>query len=369
MRAWEGMERFLQLSLGSQVGASGIAMIAVIELKQRVQQQARFQGPAGSNSVRLTTEEWRAVAGIHERKTFERAKTRLEELGVLHIVREGKLLEVTLWPAQIPMVESPTRDSEGEVVTSPRERENETKSGSASETDSVATNCVKGRRLRLLKGPNGRRAPIERSDEGTCLGTSCGTGYGTGYGTSAGTSSETGTVSLSKRVLMSKEDEVFFRPEVPENVDSPTFLDNNSLQRYPLNRSSLNRQDNNINNASNEVTNNDQRYNQRRDETIVVPSPEGASLLEFAIHWVQEVGHPLTSYEKEGLVRFLRLGYTEELLVEALRCAVAADNRRMGYVLGILRNWYQEGVRCLEDVVEVKKRWEDLRFLKRTDIS
>ncbi|HZK84315.1 MAG TPA: hypothetical protein VFC58_06460 [Desulfosporosinus sp.] len=31
-------------------------------------------------------------------------------------------------------------------------------------------------------------------------------------------------------------------------------------------------------------------------------------------------------------------------------------------------NWYQEGVRCLQDVAELKKRWEDLRFVKRAKI-
>src|SRR5665648_86009 len=83
----------------------------------------------------------------------------------------------------------------------------------------------------------------------------------------------------------------------------------------------------------------------------------------------QVVGHALTPYEKDGLVRFQRLGYTEELFVEALRCAVAADNRRMGYVLGILRNWHEQGVRCLQDVAAIRESWEDLRFLKRAKIG
>jgi DnaD/phage-associated family protein len=128
--------------------------------------------------------------------------------------------------------------------------------------------------------------------------------------------------------------------------------------RDPLNHHSsfhysLHRQSKNINNEINETTNNGQ-------------CSDGKS--EFATHWVQEVGHPLTPYEKEGLARFHRLGYSDEICVEALRCAVAADNRQMGYVLGILRNWYQEGVRCLEDVALAKKRWDDLRFLKRAKI-
>lgn len=78
---------------------------------------------------------------------------------------------------------------------------------------------------------------------------------------------------------------------------------------------------------------------------------------EFAILWVQEVGHPLTPYEQEGLVRFLRLGYTE-----ALRCAVAADNRRMsGDTAELVSRRGQVYRRCGSR----QERWEDLRFLKR----
>ncbi len=78
------------------------------------------------------------------------------------------------------------------------------------------------------------------------------------------------------------------------------------------------------------------------------------------------MGHPLTPYELEGLLRFQRLGYRDELFREALRCAVAADKRRMGYVLGILRNWYQEGVRGVEDLATVRERWQDQRFIARS---
>ncbi|TGE31884.1 DnaD domain protein [Desulfosporosinus sp. Sb-LF] len=286
MQAWAGIERFLQLSLGSQVGASGVALIAVIELKRMVQQQLGSQEKSGTKTVRLTAEEWRTVAGIHERKTFERARNKLVELGVLHIERDGKLLVVGLWPD---------------------------------------------------------------IDEGTSLATSPGIDCGTGSGTSFGTSSETDSVSLSQRALKSREDVVFPRQDVPENVIS---VRDNELPRYPLNHHSLNRQ---YNNENNDITDNDQRGNEEQ--------------LEFAICWMEEVGHPLTPYEKEGLDRFVRLGYTGDLLMEALRCAVAADNRQMGYVLGILRNWYQEGVRCIEDIDVAKKRWDDLRFLKRSEVS
>ncbi len=279
------MERFLNLSLGSQVGASGVALIAVLEFKRLLQHQEGYQQETGTSTIRLTAEEWRTIAGIHVRKTFERTKAKLEELGVLRIQRNGKLLEITLWP------------------------------------------------------PSGTSRETVRETE---LGTSCETVCETSCETNNGTRSETGTVSLRERVLSSKEDEVFLRTEeAPGNVGP---------LRDPLNRYSLHRQSIYINHEINGTTNNAPRY-------------DGIS--KFATHWVQEVGHALTPYEKEGLVRFIRLGYTEELCVEALRCAVAADNRQMGYVMGILRNWYREGVRCLEDVALAKEHWDDQRFLKR----
>lgn len=356
MDAWAGMERFLHLSLGSQVGASGVALIAVLELKRLLQHQAGYHKEPGTSTIRLTAEEWRTVAGIHVRKTFERAKVMLEELGVLKIERNGKLLEITLWPDPIKAEEENTTcDREVEVVCVTK---GQVVTGLSSNLASeIITTQENGPKLRLQESPpESLGTPYETSNETsyrTGSETTSGTGLGTGCGTSCetnhGTSSETGTVSLSERVLSSREDEVFPRTDVHINVGPLRDpLNRSSLYRYSLNGQYIT-----INNEINDTTNNDQRY-------------DGKS--EFATHWVQEVGHALTLYEKEGVARFLRLGYTDELCVEALRCAVAADNRQMGYVLGILRNWYQEGVRCIEDVALAKKRWDDLRFLKRAKI-
>src|SRR5665648_319515 len=350
MDAWVGLERLLNLSMGTQVGASGVALIAVLELKRRLQHSAEFQGqsPTSSCIVRLTAEEWRSVAGIHVRKTFERTKAKLEELGILRIVRNGKLLEVTLWPDQ---------ESTLEVGFPEGSKQEEFKSVLKSETQmasqsglQVKQGKIRNLKLRLLACTGEISRVAYETDSETSNETSC----GTSNETRIGTSNETGTVSPSERDHRSREDGVFPRPDVTKNVAYPTLLDKHALLRYPLNR---NYNKIHINNVSNEATKNEQRCN------------EGVSLLEFAIHWVQEVGHALTPYEKDGLVRFQRLGYTEELFVEALRCAVAADNRRMGYVLGILRNWHEQGVRCLQDVAAIRESWEDLRFLKRAKIG
>jgi len=179
MEAGAGMERFLNLSLGSQVGASGVALIAVLEFKRLLQHQAGYQQETGTSTIRLTAEEWRTIAGIHVRKTFERTKAKLEELGVLRIQRNGKLLEITLWPS----------------------------SGTSRET--------------------------VRETE---LGTSCETVCETSCETNNGTRSETGTVSLRERVLSSKEDEVFLRTEeAPGNVGPLR----DPLNRYSLHRQSI----------------------------------------------------------------------------------------------------------------------------------
>ena len=342
------MERFLHLSLGSQVGASGVALIAVLEMKRLLQYPVGFQGPSKASAciVRLTAEEWRTVAGIHERKTFERAKAKLEALEVLRIERNGKLLEITLWPDPVQVEDDLALcDQEVEAMCTSTSIEVDTHTEGPTQSSGVPYEAS-------------GQTSWETSKDSE-LEAKIGTGYGTHRGTSLelAARSEPGTGLLRERVLRSREDVVFPRPDVPKNGYYPTKLDNNSLLRYPLTSSSLTRSSLTnikcINNANNETTNNDQRYNVRQEE------------LKFANLWVQEVGHPLTPYEQEGLSLFTRLGYTAELFVEALRCAVAADNRQMGYVLGILRNWYQEGVRCLQDVAEVRKQWEDLRFIKR----
>jgi len=415
MRGWEGLERFLQVSLGSQVGASGVALIAVLELKRIVQQQPGFRGKIQTSSVRLTAEEWRIVAGIHERKTFERARNKLEELGVLSIKRDGKLLVVELWPDRVQTEEKTTACSPDHTTSCSNDGlKNETSKVLNVSRQKSPINRAKGRKLRLVEGSPERLEITCKTDgkskyglsneislgtssetehgihDEVWLETNLETGYGTtnetGYETSSGTScgtiretssetslttssgitSETGTVSQSQRALLSMEDVVFHRQNVSKEISSKR---DNELMRYPLNRYTLDPQ---TKNRSNAMTNNDQRTNECVGETspeLGTQHSEGESLLEFAICWVEETGHPLTPYEKEGLDRFLTLGYTEDLLLEALRCAVAADNRRMGYVLGILRNWYQEGVRSVEDLAVAKKHWEDLRFLKRAKIG
>jgi len=352
MDAWAGMERLLHLSMGIQVGASGVALIAVLELKRRLQYPVEFQAQLGTSPciVRLTAEEWRSVAGIHVRKTFERTKAKLEELGILRIVRSGKLLEVTLWPEPQEATDVCTCDQVHiDIQQSPPEVHHDTQ---------IALPMRPGK-IRNLK-----QRLLDETDHETNLGTSCGTELGTRGGTKSETPRETGTDSLSERILRLKKDEVFLKKGVNKNVTYPTLLDKPALPRYPLNRQYKDNTSK-IDNVSNAVTMNGQRYHERRS----APPSNEISVVEFAIHWVEETGHALTPYEKEGLIRFMRLGYTEELFVEALRCAVAADNRKMGYVMGILRNWYQQGVRCLQDVEAVKKSWDDLRFVKRVKTS
>jgi|GEM_PF-1601292 len=354
MDAWAGMERLLHLSMGIQVGASGVALIAVLELKRRLQYPVEFQAQPGTSPciIRLTAEEWRSVAGIHVRKTFERTKAKLEELGILRIVRSGKLLEVTLWPEPEEATDVCTHDPiHIEIQQSSQETHHNTQIGLP----------IRPGKIRNLK-----QRLLDETDHETNLGTSC----GTELGTRGGTKHETGIASMSKRVLRLKGDEVFLKKDVNKNVAYPTLLDKPALPRYPLNRQDENNTSkinnvSNVNNVSNAVTMNGQHYHERRS----APPSNEISVVEFAIHWVEETGHALTPYEKEGLIRFMRLGYTEELFVEALRCAVAADNRKMGYVMGILRNWYQQGVRCLQDVEAVKKSWDDLRFVKRVKTS
>ncbi|NMA68944.1 MAG: DnaD domain protein, partial [Desulfitobacterium sp.] len=81
--------------------------------------------------------------------------------------------------------------------------------------------------------------------------------------------------------------------------------------------------------------------------------------------WEKEIGQPLTPYQEDGLMLFVRLGYTEDIFIEALRYAVMGDHRHMGYVLGILRNWHNQNVRTKEDIARVQQDWEDKRFLRR----
>ena len=270
MKGWSGLERVFRLSLGVEVGAHALALIAALEFKQLLQKGLHSAEESSHQPVSLSSEEWCSAAGIFDRKAYDRAKAKLEEQGIVNIQREGRVLRVTLWPNLLP--EEPPIQAE----TSPEPLDNcETNNETTNETPS-------------------------RTDQGAS------------------------------------------HPLIPKtNVPS-----------YSLTRSSLNRHPNPKDFSSSSPTinpiliNNNQRNNEQRlNEKRENDNPIGP---EFRRLWQDEMGHALTSYEELGLQRFIRMGFTEEILIEGLRYAVLA-----------------EGFRHPRDITVIQQNWEDQRFIQR----
>ena len=379
MKEWSGLERVFRLSLGVQVGANALALLAALEFKQHLQMD--LLGPAESNNqlISISSEEWRSTAGIFDRKAYDRAKAKLVEAGIIHIQQEGRVLRVTLWP-------NLEKDESNQAIEAPSEPQIE---------------C--GDRTRIASSEDKKVSVIMEAPEGTVEEAVCETIDETEHRTTDRTSLRTtdetthrtvhgtthGTVDAS---IPETDKRVTLTPELSTSF-SRSPLDRYSLNRSPLTLSSWPRysQSNpsinllrlNDEERNNELRNNEQRYNELRirvdlkeSNNAIPPSLSNPNGLlkgsdistKFKRLWQSEIGHALTRYEEEGLERFLRLGFTEEILLEALRCAVLADQRQMGYLLGILRNWYRAGVRHPRDILLVRQSWEDQRFIDRAPV-
>jgi DNA replication protein len=64
----------------------------------------------------------------------------------------------------------------------------------------------------------------------------------------------------------------------------------------------------------------------------------------------QELGRPLTAFECEHIEKWLIAGYSEELIIEALRRGVSAGIRNFRYLDSILREWEKKGIKTRQEV-------------------
>ena len=76
--------------------------------------------------------------------------------------------------------------------------------------------------------------------------------------------------------------------------------------------------------------------------------PDGSTQLTSLFE--QELGRPLTDMECGMIGQWASAGWTEELIIEALRRGVSAGIRTFRYLDSILREWEKKGIRTLEEV-------------------
>lgn len=75
-------------------------------------------------------------------------------------------------------------------------------------------------------------------------------------------------------------------------------------------------------------------------------------------------GRPINPIESEQLLYWLE-HFTPELILKALEIAVLSNNRSFKYINGILRNWGDNGVKCVEDVDQLERKHRALKDKNR----
>lgn len=428
------VERVFRLSLGLEIGVHALSLLAALEFKQLLQKD--LQGPKEKDSqyIRISSAEWCSIAGISERKAYERAKTKLEEQGIIKVEREGRSLRILLWPElggfsgvdrelegvtpdeilENVELESETYEEKeinplelslgteagmdisakveqvsGESVRNSESGETEgTRDGALDELpDEINSKISDGTSNRTLNGT------IKQTSKGTLPGTPGGTKNRTSDGSNPRT---TGSICAGQKLKESRRKSRKHRTpgaskhqslmsQSQKMTFSKTTYKRYALYHNTINRSSLlnNTKISNSNTSSIFIPNNN---NEKRlnglinnldpkliHKNIHKPVDKGDNFVnkhvnissKFRKLWQGEMGQALTPYQEEGIQRFVRWGFSEDILIEALRCAVMADRKHMGYVLGVLRNWFNQGVRELKDIPDIQQRWRDQRFFQR----
>ncbi len=89
----------------------------------------------------------------------------------------------------------------------------------------------------------------------------------------------------------------------------------------------------------------------------LVPESDNNRRIVFS-SYEQEFGRPLSPIEAEQL-KFWFENHPEELILHALRTAVLSQNRSMKYIQAILGNWKKAGARCMQDVEELERKFQE----------
>ena len=73
-----------------------------------------------------------------------------------------------------------------------------------------------------------------------------------------------------------------------------------------------------------------------------------------------EIGFGRTLNEIEaGKIMFWMETHSPELIVHAMEIAVLGNNRSCQYIGGILKNWHDKGVKCVQDVEDLERKHQD----------
>lgn len=87
-------------------------------------------------------------------------------------------------------------------------------------------------------------------------------------------------------------------------------------------------------------------------------------LQDVGKHYQQKIGI-MSPADESKLAKWIELGMCPSLLVAAINKAAEAGKRRINYIEGILKNWYNDGHRTLNDLVKAEQKREQAKAEKQ----
>jgi DnaD/phage-associated family protein len=111
---------------------------------------------------------------------------------------------------------------------------------------------------------------------------------------------------------------------------------------------------NDSNNKDRQASDSNDANNSRQASTEI---PEEFNCIEFKdiIVAYESNFHFPTATEIDYLKDWNKL-FNSEIIIHAIQIAVNKDKRNIHYVNGILRNWKEQGVKCLQDVKDIEQK-------------
>lgn len=97
----------------------------------------------------------------------------------------------------------------------------------------------------------------------------------------------------------------------------------------------------------------------------VCPSVNSDFVLQDVGKYYQQKIGIMSQMDESKLAKWIELGMSPSLLVEAINRAADAGKRRINYIEGILKNWYNDGHRSLSDLVRAEQKREQAKAEKQ----
>ena len=107
--------------------------------------------------------------------------------------------------------------------------------------------------------------------------------------------------------------------------------------------------------------------------SIPKPGPENMSVCpsdfimeDIGKRYQEKIGI-MNSVDEQKLAEWVEMGMSPSLVAEAIDIAAAKGNKRVGFIVGILKNWYNDGHKNISDLVAAEKKRAETNTPKKAE--